>query len=75
MSLSGAKFPEVWEFGGSKKPGVSKKQKIEKTKNNISKLFSAEAPSAKTSGKLFFCFFGFFGFLETPGFLEPPNNT
>ena len=32
MSLSGAKFPEVWEFGGSKKPGVSKKPKKNKKK-------------------------------------------
>ena len=67
MSLSGAKFPEVWEFGGSKKPGVSKKPKKTKKNNKTKKIkktqyfktLSAEAPSAKTSGKLFFCFFFF----------------
>ena len=90
MSLSGAKFPEVWEFGGSKKPGVSKKPKKTKKNNKTKKIkktqyfktLSAEAPSAKTSGKLFFCFFFcfivsffcFFVFLETPCFLEPPNS-
>ena len=71
MPLSGAKFPEVWEFGGSKKPGVSKKQKKQKNKKKNKKkkqqyfkTLSAEAPSAKTSGKLFFWFFfDFFVFL------------
>ena len=74
MSLSGAKFPEVWEFGGSKKPGVSKKPKKQKNqkktkKNNFPEVFALGASAERV---LKYCFFLFFGFLETPGFLEPP---
>ena len=65
MSLSGAKFPEVWEFGGSKKPGVSKKPKKKK------KQFSRGLCTWGFCRKSFEIFFGF---LETPGFLEPPNS-
>ena len=41
MPLSGATFPEVCEFGGSKKPGVSKKpkKKQKKQKNTKKTIF------------------------------------
>ena len=74
MPLSGAKFPEVWEIGGSKKPGVSKKPKNKK--KQYFKTLSAEAPSAKTSGKLFFLvclFFLFFGNPRIFGTTKFPN--
>ena len=56
MSLSGAKFPEVWEFGGSKKPGVSKKpKKKNKKKNNFPEVFALGA-SAERVLKYFLVF-------------------
>ena len=83
MSLSGAKFPEVWEFGGSKKPVVStknKKKKKHKKKTQLSRGLCTWGFCRKSFEILFFLvvccfyFFVFFGFLETPGFLEPPNS-
>ena len=59
MPLSGAKFPEVWEFGGSKKPGVSKKQKKNK-KNNFPEVFALRASAERV---LKYCFFVFLIFL------------
>ena len=55
MFLSGAKFLEVWEFGGSKKPGVSKKQK--KAKKTIFQFPEVFALGASAERVLKYCFF------------------
>ena len=55
MPLSGATFPEVCEFGGSKKPGVSKKKKKKNTKkNNFPEVFALGASAERV---LKYCFF------------------
>ena len=51
--------------------GFPKNQK--KTKNNIFQNSFCRSPKCKDLW-IFFLFFGFFCFLETPGFLEPPNS-
>ena len=57
-------------------PKNKKKQKIKKRfkKNNFPEVFALGASAERVLKYCFFFnFFVFFVFLETPGFLEPPN--